>query len=169
MNRWWRTIAVSWMMIGFGIPAACKRQSPAEKDMITRLVGTWLWKQPQVAQPTVVILELTSKGRYKETTYREIRGQQKRLYVKRSTAEIVPEPEGAAEIAKLKKAGFEPAVESGNYSVSPEKKIQTIVFESDKLTKVEKSQGRGLIEQPVVVQTADKVVIGGRLFERQPR
>jgi hypothetical protein len=153
--------------LGGGLSVACKRSSSVEKDMAARLAGTWLWRQSQIAQPTVIVLDLTAKGRFTETTYRETGGQLRILYIKRATNDLVPEPASPEEIVKLKKSGFEPAVESGRFRIAVAEKTQSIVFESDKLSKIEKSEGRGVNQQPLVINAADRVTIGGRIYQRQ--
>jgi len=164
-GRVWMGVMIA--VLGTFAPMACKRQSPAEKDLADRLTGTWEWKQPGAPQPTVVVLELTAKGRYTETTYRETGGQRRLLYVKRATNELMPEPADAEAIAKLTKSGFQPALETGRFRVSMAEKTQFIVFEGDKLTKVEKSEGRGLREQPLIISSVDRVTIAGRPYQRQ--
>jgi len=168
MTRKWMVGCVAATIAAVGlVPVSCKQRSRAEKDLMARLAGTWVWRQPKSTTPSIVVLELSARGRYQETSYREVDGKRRLLYIKRFTAEVAPEPDGAEAIAKLKKAGFEPAIETGRYTVSIQDKLQTMIFENDRLTQTEKSEGRGLKEQPLTIPSPDQATIGGQIFWRQ--
>jgi hypothetical protein len=161
MSRMRRVSALCLVIAGLGgfFSVACKRPLSPEKDMASRVTGTWEWKQPKVAQPTVIVLELTAGGRYTETTYRETGGQRRVLYLKRVTGDLAAEPASADEIAKLKKSGFVPAVETGRFRVAVAEKTQTIVFESDRAT--------GSKEQPLIIHSVNQITIAGQNYQRQ--
>lgn len=146
----------------------CKRRSPAEKRMMTRLTGTWEWRQPGSRQPTVIVLELTAKGKYTETTYREIGGRRKLLYMHPFTKDLVVEPDSEDAIAKLKKERYNAATDTGHYMLSLGEKIHGIVFESDSLTRMEAAEGIGVQEQLMALPSDTQLVIGGRTYARRP-
>jgi len=148
-----------------GLFSACKRAAGPEKSMMATLAGAWTWKEAKVAEPTVVVLELTAKGRYKQSTYREVRNQRKLIYIKRLNNDVATEPETPDAIAKLKKDGYDPAVDEGAYRLKLGDKGEAISFESDRLTSVQKAQGSGTREEVLTIASA-KIIIGGRTFQR---
>ena len=160
MNRLHRVPVLCLVVVAVGGGFfACKRQASPEKDMASRLVGTWEWKQSKVTQPTVIVLEMTAKGRYTETTCVETGGVRRVLYLKRSTGDLVAEPASADEIAKLKKSGFVAAIETGRFRVVVGEKTQSLVLESD-------GPG-GSREQSLVIHSVNQITIGGQIYQRQ--
>jgi hypothetical protein len=149
-----------------GLSSACKRVSGPERSMMATLAGTWTWKEEKAVEPTVIVLELTAKGRYKESTYREVRNQRKLLYVKRLTMEMLYEPEDKPTIGRIKKEGYEPAMDEGGYRLKLGDKAEKITFQSSKLTSVQKTDRSGIREEALTIESPNRIVIGGRAYTR---
>jgi len=151
-----------------GAAAGCKRRLSPERQMMTRLAGTWVWRDTtkKAVGATVIVLDLTAKGRYEEKTYRENRGQRKLLYMRANPPDVVEEPESSDEIARLKRERYEPAVATGRFSLALEGPFQKIIFESDKVSAVDKTAGRTSREESFTLGPGDKLNIGGRTYQR---
>jgi len=155
------------VLVAAAVAVACKRRSSAEKTLMRRIAGTWVWREPNSSQPTVVVLELTAKGKYKRATFKEVAGKRKLFYVNHFTKDLVVEPDSPEEIKRLKKKGYDPAVDTGRYMVSVEENIQRIAFESDSLTRAEVEEGSGVREQLMVLRSDNQLTIGGRTYRRE--
>jgi len=147
---------------------SCRRRPSDVKRMMNRLAGTWEWRQPNAAQPTVIVLELTARGKYEETTYREIGGQRKLLYMHPFTKDLIVQPEGEEAIAELEKERFQPAKDHGSYMVSLEENAQRIVFESASVARARTTDAVGVDERLMMLRTDNQLVIGGRIYLRRP-
>ncbi len=149
------------------IPSAgCRRRSTAEREMMNRLAGTWTWKQPKTGRATVIELTLTARGTYEQKDYLEIGGIRKLLWIRANPVDSVPEPDTAEEIARLKRERYEPSVVTGRYMLALDRTPQVIIFESDKVTAVDKTVGRTRKEHPFTLESDKRLTIGGRTYQR---
>lgn len=165
-GRWRNAAAILPAVAICALSVGCR--ASAEKKMMARLEGKWVWRQEGRSGATVVELELTSKGHYKRTSYREVEGKRKLLYIHPFTNDVVVEPDDPAEIEKLKKQRYKPSIDSGRYYLNLEETPQKITFESESLSRVEATEGMGVIERTFVLRTENTLLIGGRTYQRQP-
>lgn len=166
-TRSWVAVAGLMVMTTACVLGACKRRTPAVKENMARMAGTWEWRQAGAGKASVEVLELTAKGKYTLTTYQEIGGTRTLLYVNRFKADIRPEPDDPKQIEALKKEGFEPAIERGRYLLTLGEKQNTITFESDTVSHAEAAEGIGLRERTFLQPTEDEISIQGKTYRRQ--
>ncbi|MCX8036976.1 MAG: hypothetical protein N3D11_07995 [Candidatus Sumerlaeia bacterium] len=146
--------------------AACRRRSTAEREMMNRLAGTWTWKQPKTGRAAVIELTLTARGTYEQKDYLEIGGIRKLLWIRANPVDSVPEPDTPEEIAKLKRERYEPSVVTGRYKLALDRTPPVIIFESDKVTSMDKTVGRTQKEHPFTLESDNRLTLGGRTYQR---
>jgi len=166
MNGLGRAIAVGLTVVVLGGAVGCKRRLTPEKEMMNRLAGTWIYQQTKSGTPTTIELKLTAKGGYEQKTYNEVGGKRKLLYLRANPPDVAVEPDTKEGIAKLKQERYEPAVETGHYTLSLGERLSKIIFASDKVSAVDRTAGRLSREESFSFGAGDRLIIGGRIYQR---
>ena len=170
MNKSLRTgtvMVAAMFLLSLAVPTACGRRSPAEKQLIDQLTGTWEWKSvPHLGMSQMAeILEMSARGRWEKKTFMETPAGRKLVYMKRLPIDMVSEPDTADAVKKLKDAGYVPAIETGSYRVRIVGDQQFIQMDKEK-SLITSADAAELGEQPLLIKPPDSLQIGGRLYQR---
>ena len=145
----------------------CKKQSPEVQQMVQQIAGTWVNKQPGSYYTTVVVLELNANDRYTKTTYGDVNGVRQPMFIHRYTADVMV-TDNEEMIKKMKAEGYEPAVETGRFTVSVEQGTRRITMDKDNPTDQEVQAGKDVETFNLnTMPERNQIQIGPRTYRRE--